>query len=111
MIKRNYHTHTYRCGHAIGTDEEYVKAAIESGIKILGFSDHAPWPNVDNRSHRMSMDMLDDYIESINSLKEKYKEEIENKIQSIFDGAKPINNVEAFLSFKKIILERMLDNL
>ena len=39
------------------------------------------------------------------------KEEIENKIQNIFDGAKPINNVEAFLTFKKIILERMLDNL
>ena len=24
MIKRNYHTHTKRCGHAIGDDEEYV---------------------------------------------------------------------------------------
>ena len=24
MFKKNYHTHTFRCNHAIGTDEEYV---------------------------------------------------------------------------------------
>lgn len=24
MIKANYHTHTARCGHAIGADEEYM---------------------------------------------------------------------------------------
>ena len=30
MIKRNYHTHTKRCGHAIGEDEEYVVNAIEA---------------------------------------------------------------------------------
>ena len=33
MIKANYHTHTARCGHAIGTDEEYVQAAIQAGLK------------------------------------------------------------------------------
>ena len=38
----NYHTHTARCGHAVGEDEEYVKRAIECGIKYMGFSDHAP---------------------------------------------------------------------
>ena len=27
----NYHTHTSRCGHATGSDEEYVKRAIEQG--------------------------------------------------------------------------------
>ena len=26
-IKHNYHTHTYRCDHADGTDEEYVLAS------------------------------------------------------------------------------------
>ena len=36
-IRNNYHTHTYRCGHAIGTDEEYVLAAIEKGFKENGF--------------------------------------------------------------------------
>ena len=40
MNKNNYHTHTTRCYHASGKDEEYVKAAIKAGIKELGFSDH-----------------------------------------------------------------------
>lgn len=44
MMKANYHTHTARCGHAEGTDEEYVLAAIERGFDELGFSDHVPWP-------------------------------------------------------------------
>ena len=43
MIKRNYHTHTKRCGHAIGEDEEYVVNAIEAGLTDLGFSDHCPY--------------------------------------------------------------------
>ena len=38
----NYHSHTSRCGHAVGTDEEYVKAAIAAGYQKMGFSDHAP---------------------------------------------------------------------
>lgn len=42
MNKNNYHTHTTRCFHAIGKDEEYVKAAIQANIKELGFSDHTP---------------------------------------------------------------------
>ena len=31
-MKYNYHTHTSRCFHARGTDEEYVLAAIEAGF-------------------------------------------------------------------------------
>ena len=38
----NYHTHTWRCRHADGTEREYVETAIEAGLKILGFSDHTP---------------------------------------------------------------------
>ncbi len=40
----NYHTHTKRCRHAVGEDREYVEAAIEAGLKVLGFSDHTPIP-------------------------------------------------------------------
>ena len=39
----NYHTHTKRCKHATGEDREYVEAASETGLKILGFADHCPW--------------------------------------------------------------------
>ncbi|HBC88850.1 MAG TPA: histidinol phosphate phosphatase, partial [Lentisphaeria bacterium] len=36
----DYHVHTYLCKHASGRPEEYVKAAIRSGISEIGFSDH-----------------------------------------------------------------------
>ena len=51
----NYHTHTYRCGHATGTDREYVENAIKVGLKTLGFSDHAPYVFEDG--YRSSMRM------------------------------------------------------
>ena len=77
MIAANYHTHTSRCGHAVGTDEEYVLAAIEAGYKILGFSDHAPYRHYPNKFVHMNWGQLDDYIESVSALKEKYKDQIE----------------------------------
>ena len=42
MILANYHTHTIRCKHAVGTEREYIEAAISERFKILGFSDHTP---------------------------------------------------------------------
>ena len=44
MMLANYHTHTVRCKHAVGSEREYIEAAIANGFKILGFSDHTPWP-------------------------------------------------------------------
>ena len=43
-MKTNFHTHTYRCGHAVGNEETMVKSAINNNIEILGFSDHVPLP-------------------------------------------------------------------
>ncbi|MFQ7171807.1 MAG: hypothetical protein ACLRQF_06725 [Thomasclavelia ramosa] len=36
-MKTNFHTHTFRCGHAVGNEEAMVKSAIE--VMKLGFSD------------------------------------------------------------------------
>ena len=76
LIKYNYHTHTTRCGHAYGSDEEYILAAIKQGVKELGFSDHCPFPNVYQEGIRMDYEQLDEYISSINKLKEKYIDQI-----------------------------------
>ena len=73
MQKFNYHTHTYRCGHATGTDEEYVQAAIKTGYTVLGFSDHAPYKTIDVSWARMNWDRLEDYLESIRELRKKYE--------------------------------------
>lgn len=75
---RNYHTHTTRCRHAEGTDEEYVLAAIETGYDTLGFSDHCPWPvapGITVGGH-MHLDELDDYIQSVRHLQKKYADKI-----------------------------------
>lgn len=75
-----YHTHTKRCGHAEGEDEEYVIEAINLGLKALGFSDHVMLPGIPPRTSRGPYELLDDYLDSINSLKEKYKDKIEIKV-------------------------------
>ncbi|MCQ2741871.1 MAG: histidinol-phosphatase [Bacilli bacterium] len=74
---RNYHTHTFRCGHAVGEDEEYVKHAIKGGIKVLGFADHCILPDYVQPGMRGDPEMIDDYISSLEELKEKYKDQIE----------------------------------
>lgn len=75
----NYHTHTPRCTHAVGTEEEYVIAGIEAGLKILGFADHAPYPfDGGFYSHiRMRPEELADYAGSVLALREKYKDQIQ----------------------------------
>ena len=52
---KNFHTHTRRCMHASGSDEDYVLAAIEAGYEVLGFSDHTPWKYDSNFVANMRM--------------------------------------------------------
>jgi histidinol-phosphatase (PHP family) len=40
--KIDLHNHTVRCNHATGTVDEYIERAIELGIGVYGFSEHAP---------------------------------------------------------------------
>lgn len=98
----NYHTHTYRCGHASGEEREYIEKAIELGFKELGFSEHAPMPfpddiPEDNHRRLLSMRMktheTEGYVNSLLSLREEYKNDIKIHIgfeveyfESIFNG-------------------------
>lgn len=74
----NYHTHTERCFHAMGSDREYIENAIKSGMKVLGFSDHCPWIYPDGyvSGIRMNPDMVDDYFKSLTALKKEYAGDI-----------------------------------
>ncbi len=78
-ILYNYHTHTYRCGHATGTDREYVESAIAAGIKVLGFSDHSPmiFPSGYESGFRVPADKARDYFDSLTALKQEYINKIE----------------------------------
>ena len=76
----NYHTHTFRCGHAVGSDKEYVENAIKSGIKVLGFADHAPYvfkSKDGSNKDQMSLDGLNEYAKSVRTLKKEYQSDIE----------------------------------
>lgn len=79
----NYHTHTTRCGHAEGTEEEYILTALRCGFKVLGFSDHTPWayatPGFVSRI-RMLPFQLDDYVLTLRRLRENYADKLHIRI-------------------------------
>lgn len=77
-MKTNYHTHTARCNHAVGTEEEYVQAAIKRGLNTLGFSDHTPYyfPGDYYSNFRMRMNQLDDYTATVKMLSNRYANQI-----------------------------------
>lgn len=87
-MRTNCHTHTARCGHAYGSDEEYVQAAIAAGIRVLGFSDHIPWPDKVQYLRKqwdipqiptlhMSWDQAEEYAASVRLLEKKYEGQIQ----------------------------------
>ena len=101
-----YHSHTKRCGHACGEDEEYVIKAIQLGIKRLGFSDHVFLPKgYEQPGTRGNFDRLDDYLNSIKSLKEKYKNQID-----IIVGFEAEYS-DAFVEYYKYLLKDKVDYL
>lgn len=78
-MKANYHTHTWRCNHASGTEREYVEAALQRGLDILGFSDHTPYPFpwYHLSWFRMGKDQLSEYIVTLQDLRQEYRNQIE----------------------------------
>ena len=75
----NYHSHTYRCNHAAGTEKEYVETAIRRGLKIFGFSDHSPqyFPGDYYTHMRMRPYELLDYCTEVRRLQKRYRGQIE----------------------------------
>ncbi|MCI8272949.1 MAG: PHP domain-containing protein [Clostridia bacterium] len=84
MQNFNYHSHTYRCGHSDAdmSDEDYIKDYIKMGFKKIAITDHCPEKNViDTRDKkRMEYTQKDEYLQSIQYLKEKYKDCIDIKV-------------------------------
>lgn len=74
-MRVDLHNHTTLCNHATGTSENYLLRAIELGIDVYGFSDHAPMPY--DPKYRMDISAKPLYEKEILDLKEKYKNDIE----------------------------------
>ncbi len=69
----NLHTHSI-FSDGKSTPEDVVLEAINQGLKVLGFSDHSPVPF--ENSFAIKNDEVQNYIDTINFLKEKYKDQI-----------------------------------
>jgi len=77
-MRIDLHNHTALCNHATGTPREYILEAINKGIDIYGFSDHAPM-NFDEK-YRMSFEQMQSYEAEILSLKDEYKKQIDIRL-------------------------------
>ena len=73
----NYHTHTYRCHHAVGSETEYMEAAVHGGLKVLGFADHTPYDIRKPHPFRMAPEELPGYAETLRALAECVRDRIE----------------------------------
>lgn len=71
---RNYHTHTWRCQHALGDAIDYARIAASQGFATLGFADHTPWPYASGyvSGMRMGLQQFEDYRRSVEDLRERY---------------------------------------
>lgn len=132
MKKINYHTHTYRCGHAKGNEEDMIMAAIRNGIEELGLSDHIPLPRYrlhllksvpsirslkslislvyamikNGPNMRMPYKTIDEHLETINELSEKYQKDI--KIYKGFEA----EYLEEYLNYyQSLLLNNKIDYL
>lgn len=69
------HTHTTRCNHAVGSMREYLTEAVNCGIDIYGFSDHAPLFLDDGV--RILHSQIEDYEDEVAELREEFAGKIE----------------------------------
>ena len=74
-MRIDLHNHTIRCNHATGTINEYIQRAIELGVNIYGFSEHAPM--YFDPYYRLSFENMKQYEQEILTYKEKYKDNIQ----------------------------------
>jgi len=73
MLNYNLHQHSL-FSDGSENPEAYATKAIELGLSTIGFSEHSPLP-FDN-PFSLKEENVDDYIKTIDCLKEKFKEEL-----------------------------------
>lgn len=74
-MRVDLHNHTTRCNHAKGSMDSYIRRAIELGVNIYGFSEHAPMEF--DSYYRLKFDEMSSYENDVLNLREKYKNDIQ----------------------------------
>lgn len=80
-MKFDLHTHHNRCGHAEGVIRDYIEAAIQEGLQVIGISDHSPYFASEEEqpfpSIAMAKSDFKGYVEEVLALKREYEGKIE----------------------------------
>ena len=80
-LKFDLHTHHDRCGHAVGTIQDYIEAAIKQGLNVIGIADHSPYFSCEEDQPfpriTMAKSEFSIYVNEVLQLREKYKDKIE----------------------------------
>lgn len=95
-MRVDLHNHTPLCNHATGTPREFILKAIELGIDIYGFSDHAPMDY--DPKYRMQFSQMAQYEEEIKNLKKEFQEKIDIRLAYEVD----------FINGKNLVDKRVL---
>ncbi len=72
MIDYNLHTHSRYCGHGEGNPSDYAESALRSGLKVLGFTEHLPFPDDRLSASRMAYAMKDRFTSDVAKVREEY---------------------------------------
>lgn len=83
-MRTDYHTHTYRCGHAEGTMSEYIETAIAKGIEDIGLTDHL-WLYFEpvesrNPEYAMAESEFDRHFAEMLEARERYRDRINVRV-------------------------------
>lgn len=80
-MKFDLHTHHDRCGHAVGSIEQYIQSALKQGLKAIGISDHSPFfGSEEDRAFpgiAMAKSEFPRYVREVLELKRKYADQID----------------------------------
>jgi len=96
----DYHMHTPRCNHAVGSVREYAQKAMERGLQEIGMSDHSPMPHGFDAAWRMDLSQLPDYLDEVERVRDALQHDLvvrvgleadfhpgtEAAVQSMIDG-------------------------
>ena len=76
MPQADYHIHTFWCGHADGTMEEYVEHAIALGLPEMGFSPHLPLDIPIEDKVCLTFEEMEAFLDEFNRLRKAYADAI-----------------------------------
>ncbi|WP_214793920.1 MULTISPECIES: histidinol-phosphatase HisJ [unclassified Exiguobacterium] len=80
------HVHTPFCPHGTKDPIElYIQAGIEKSLQTMTFTEHAPFPRsfidpVPNQDSAMSIDLLPEYLDTLQQMKQHFKDVIDIKV-------------------------------